>query len=674
LKREQILRAIGWTLVCAPAVYQLALLATAIAGRLTYPYDLEWMEGGLLHHAQRLQHGHGIYQAPSVDFIPYLYTPLYPAILAVLGKVFGLGYTLGRTLSVLSLLAIAPIAAASLAAPRHRHVSRGPAWAGVVLALGLFAAAYPYVEGWYDLVRADTLFLLLVTAGIAGAATWNNDAKIAVAAVLLVLAFFAKQTGIVYVAFGAVIVAIRSPRRAATYLIVATVLGIGICVAANLATGGWFWIYAQKIHRLHDFSKHRFWQSFGFILWHFRALTIVVGVTFVTVVVTWAKTGGRELPRQAKPFLLWASAFAVSTIVGALGWGTEFARFNAYIPAFLHGALAAGAAIPALAACAGILCGARRHNALVTHGTAGVAALALAITCWSARWDVKQFVPTDADRAAGDKLIARLRAIDGDVWVPHHPWYAELAGKKAYVHRMGVTDVTRRQTRIIAGLDEALRDHKFAAIVLETSDLNELGRIVPYYRAALKLPPDERPRVFTGAGASYDPWGCCQTPDTIWLPALPPAPPQGAKVIFDFEGATWGNWTRSGPAWGDGPVEQSLPGQGLVVGATGHRFATSMHGGDVALGRMTSPLFAIDGDKITMMLGGGTDATKLRVELWVDGQVARSTGVPAPGGDTLRLASWDVADLRGKQATLVVVDDSPTGHLDIDDVWIWSHL
>jgi len=672
LKREAVIRAIAWTLVATPALYQLVLLATAIAGRVAYPYDLEWMEGGLLHHAWRLQHHEPLYAAPSVDFIPYLYTPLYPALLALLGKVFGLGYTLGRVISVLSLVAIAPVAAISIASSRHRHVSRAPVWAGLVLAFGLFAAVYPYVEGWYDLVRADTFFLLLVTAGIAAAAVWDTQRKTIALAAIMVAAFFAKQTGIIYVAVAGVIVLIRSPRRAATYVMAATTFGVGLCCIANVATDGWFWIYVQKIHQHHDFNMPRFWHSFGFILWHFRALTIVVGVTLVAVLATWAHGGGKELPRQTKPFLLWTFAFVASTIVGAVGWGTEFARYNAYIPAFLHGALAAGAAIPALVACAGIVWGQRPHNILFANGVAGAAALALALTLVNARWEPSQFVPTAADRAGGDKLIARLAAIDGDVWVPHHSWYAVLAGKTPYTHRMGVTDVTRRQTRQISGLDDALREHKFAAIVLETNDLGELGRIQPYYRPALKLPPDERPRVFTGAGTSYDPWGCCQTPDTIWLPALPAQPPPGAKIEFDFEGPTWGNWQRSGPAWGDGPVEQALPGQGLVLGATGRRFATSMHNGDATTGRMTSPPFLLDGSKLSMMVGGGTDATKLRVELWVEGMLVRVTGVPAPGGDTLRRVEWNISDVRGKQATLVLVDDSPTGHLDIDDVWLWQ--
>jgi hypothetical protein len=158
------------------------------------------------------------------------------------------------------------------------------------------------------------------------------------------------------------------------------------------------------------------------------------------------------------------------------------------------------------------------------------------------------------------------------------------------------------------------------------------------------------------------------------VPTLPPTPPKKAKVVFDFELPTWQGWTKSGGAWGNGPESESQPGQDLVIGATGQRFATSMHGGDAATGRVTSPSFALDGSRLTLKLGGGTDATKLRAELWVDGQIVKSGGPPSLGGDVLRELSWDIGELRGKWGTLVLVDDATTGdgHLTVDDVWLWD--
>lgn len=667
----------AWALLALPALYQLVLMITALVGRVAYPYDLEWMEGGMLHHALRLQTGDGLYHEPSIEFIPYLYTPLYPALLALLGEVFGLTYTLGRVISDLSLLGIAVVACISLCSPRSRHAALLPALVGVVLALGLFAAVYPFVEGWYDIVRADTFFLFLVTAGLVAAFHWsdqgtgiNGHARVAAVGAILAFAFFAKQTGIIYVALGGAIVLVLAWRRLPTYIAAAGVVGLGGSGVMNLTSDGWFWTYIRKIHAAHDFNMDRFWKSYGNILWHFRALTIVVAVTLVVVGYTWLRRPRegcrRELPRQVRPFLLWTATFVVSTVIGAVGWGTEFAHFNAYMPAFLHGALAAGAAIPALAACAGILWAARRHSTLVVHGVAGAAALALALTCWHWRWQPRRFIPTQTDVAAGDRLIKRIKALDGEVWMPSHPWYLALAGKQPHVHRMGIKDVTWRQNRTVVGLDKALETQRFSAIVFDNRDLFlELPKIRQYYRPALELPANERPRVYTGAQI---------VPDSIWLPSRPAKPPEGARVVFDFEMASWAGWTKAGSAWGTGPVTQALPGQGLVFGASGQRFADSMHGGDVATGRLTSPTFPLDGARLTMQVGGGTDATKLRIELWVEGQIVASSGAPSLGGDTLREVSWDISAQRGKFATLVFVDDATTadGHIVVDDVWIWD--
>jgi hypothetical protein len=230
---------------------------------------------------------------------------------------------------------------------------------------------------------------------------------------------------------------------------------------------------------------------------------------------------------------------------------------------------------------------------------------------------------------------------------------------------MGVKDVTTRQTRTVEGLDDALAKHRFSTIVLDDRDLNlELPAIAANYRPALKLPATEQPRVFTGAHV---------VPDSLWIPRSAAVLPKDVKPLFDFESPSWAGWTRSGPAWGDGPEAEALPGQELVLGVTGQRFATSMHGGDAAIGRVTSPAFSLDGIELSMQIGGGTDATKLRVEMWVDGAIVRTASVPGTGGDNLKTVKWPIGDLTGKRATLVLVDDSPTGHLDLDDVWQWAY-
>ncbi len=677
ITRAQVIHGALFLLVALPAFYQIYLLAAAIGHRLAYPYDLEWMEGGLLVHAQRIRDGLGIYGPPSVDFIPYLYTPLYPTLLAL----FGPSYTVGRVLGVLALLGIASVTAASIVSRRHRHPSRLPAWAGVVLALGLFAAAYPVTKAWYDLVRADTCFLYMVTAGIAGLSRWARSSrglrghgKVAAGAVLLALAFFTKQTGIIYVAFGGAIVLVLAWRRAFTYAAVAGAIGLGFVAVFGTATNDWFWIYVSKIHRAHDFNMDRFWGGFARITWQFPIASIAIAVGLAITLATWIVR--RRFPSPAFPLVLWSATYAVSIVVGMLGIGTEWSVENAFMPAFLHGAIAAGAAVPAVAGCVRLLGVSyqERHGARAwlphVHTVAALAVgVALAVSCWRSRWNWRAFVPTAADVTAGDKLVARIRAIDGRVWVPSHPWYAHLAGKTPFVHRMGVKDVTDRKPRPILGIEEAIDSHAFAAIVLDNIDLHddlqpELAtirmKLRRAYHAAVLLPGDERPRGFSGASV---------VPESIWVPSQPPKLAADQTLVFDFEDPAWTGWQKSGGAWGYGPVADLLDEHHVIVaGATGHRFAASMTGGHKATGRVTSPPFTIAGTRLTMLLGGGLDATKLRVELVVADAIAGVAAVPTPGGDQLRPVTIDTTAVLGRKGVLRLIDDSETQHLLVDDV------
>jgi hypothetical protein len=674
---------LAWLALAAPGLYQVGLLAYTIARRVTYPYDLEWMEGGLLHHAQRIADGHGIYGPPSIDFIPYLYTPLYPGLLATAGTAFGIGYPLGRAISILSLLGIAFVAAASLTGPVQRAIAgpagtgavrptdRSVAWVGVALALGLFAATYPWVEGWYDLVRADTFFLCLVTAGIHAAARWarqgsgwEGHGRVAAVAAVLGLAFFAKQTGILYVAGGGVVVLVLAWRRVPTYTAVAGAIGLGGTWLLQRATDGWFWIYIRDIHQAHDFNPDRFWKSFDYILWHFPAMTLAVGAGLAAVLA--CAIVRRTVPIAARPLLLWAPVFALSTLVGAVGWGTEFAHFNAYMPAMLHGALAAGAALPAIAACARALAPRAEHPRPWWLAPVVLVAAGLGAQLVIARWSPRELIPTAADRAAGAALVRRIAAVDGEVWVPSHPWYGHLAGKRMYVHRMGVKDVTVRKPRPIEGLDAAIASHHFAALFLDNRDLHsELPAIARHYRADEGLARGEKPHLYTGARV---------VPDTVWVPAVKAPLPAGARVLFDFEGASFDGWQRQGGAWGSRPEPRELTGQGQVRRFGGRYFATSIHGGDKATGTLISPELVIDGSRITLRLGGGTDHTHLRAELRLGDGVALVAAAPAPPSETFSLVEWDVSGLRGKTARIALVDTATGswGHLNVDEIWIWD--
>ncbi|MBI4509211.1 MAG: hypothetical protein HY698_06220 [Deltaproteobacteria bacterium] len=519
--RARILKA-TWLLLAVPGLVHLALMVVAIAQRFFYPYDLEWMEGGLLTHALRLSRGEPIYAPPSVEFISYLYTPLYPALLAALGKVTEIGYVLGRAVSVLSLMVTCVILVASVVgtAPREHRTERGAAITGAACGLGFFAATYPWVDGWYDLVRADMLFLALGISGLAMLRAATGRAGVALAGLFLGLSFFAKQTGVPLVLAGGLALLVMNWRVLPIFAVVTGAIGGGGTLLLNRVTGGWFWTYVFAYHQQHDTNRDRFFLSFKNILLHFPAMTFVIALTLVVALVSGAVS--RSLPSAAKTFLFWTWMFACGVLIGAVGWATQWAHFNAYIPAMALGALAAGHAIPALVSLF------RDKWPRIGMAVALACGATLAFQLAWVRWDPRPLIPTAKDRTAGDKLIARLRAIDGDVFFPFHPFYPHLAGKRTFAHRMGILDVTYlpppssnkrplpEAARKVAGLAEALRSQRFAAIVLDDrAQLYELPGLTEAYRQVDTLGWDESPRVVSGARTM---------PRTIWQPKSRSAP------------------------------------------------------------------------------------------------------------------------------------------------------
>ena len=144
-------------------------------------------------------------------------------------------------------------------------------------------------------------------------------------------------------------------------------------------------------------------------------------------------------------------------------------------------------------------------------------------------------------------------------------------------------------------------------------------------------------------------------------------------VLADFEGKDYGGWTATGTAFGTGPAQGTLPGQMAVTGYAGHGLANSYHGGDGAVGTLTSPAFQIQRRYVTFLIGGGGFEGKTCLTLLVDGRVRRmALGPNADPGGSERLSpkTWDVGDLAGKSVQIQIVDAATGGwgHVSVDDI------
>jgi len=174
-------------------------------------------------------------------------------------------------------------------------------------------------------------------------------------------------------------------------------------------------------------------------------------------------------------------------VASALGAGTEWSYDNALIPGVYFVALAVGTAAATLETrrpvraplllAAAIACAPGGLLAVAAR-LAPRAALALPLG-----YDLRGFLPSRADRARGDALVARLATAAGDVFVPDHSFYPHLAGKPTRLHAMNLADLQGAGMRAPRDLVEEVRRKQFSLVVVDL-EVPEDGPDDPAARAA----------------------------------------------------------------------------------------------------------------------------------------------------------------------------------------------
>jgi hypothetical protein len=340
-----------------------------------------------------------------------------------------------------------------------------PAFA--LASVAIVCAAFAPMGAWYDLARVDSLFLGLTAAGvIAGWWLRRSRVGVATAGVLLVAAFFTKQTAAPFVVALGVALLIAQRSALPAYLGGLMLLAVPAFWWAHRSSHGWFWTYAFGLHQRHAFNPG------AAFLWTPARLMLLLGPGLALLV--WA------LGRRRSPGLVYAAGMgAAGAAAACLGAGTEWSYHNALIPGLFFGALAIGVG-------AGAISSERQGRwpellvplalaASIACAPGGLVAASARLLPDGVRtelqvpqgYDPRPYVPSAADRAAGDHLIARLRVTPGEVFVPYHSFYPHLAGKSTYLHAMNLADLERAGLGPPRDLVEAIRGRAFALVVLD---------------------------------------------------------------------------------------------------------------------------------------------------------------------------------------------------------------
>lgn len=474
--------------VLGPAAY-FAIVTYIIVGRIAYPFQLEWMEGGSLQHVLRLQDGLPLYVRPSLEFTPYLYPPFYYYVSLGLAGLTGL--TWFWPLRLTSVLASIGCTASVLLIVR-RHT--GSVYWGL-LSAGLFVATFRLGGAWFDIARVDMLFVALLLA--AQVIILSRPRGEAWAGLLLGLAFYCKQTTATVAIPLLAAVSWRRGAKAGLRAALVCALVVALTTAVeDWRSGGWYSYYIFDLPGKHGLDKPFLdhlrlrWQK----VFHPLAVATAFGILHATF--------GRRAAWKGDTGL--TAVFVLGMLGLAIGAGLNRGSYdNVNVPAFAALAIVFGIA------------GCWLERQAVAPGTQ----LALWLTC-AVQFVVLGFepraqIPKPEDLAAGKDLVRRLGEAPLDVLIPSHAYLAKAAGKRSYAHQIALQEIQgayspdgfQPDPELAQVLRQDLAKRRFSLIVLDDKH--------PFWCPVFKLYRPQ-PLPYAHAETFFPVTGKHTRPETLW--------------------------------------------------------------------------------------------------------------------------------------------------------------
>lgn len=486
-----------------------AMYFVAAIPRVLYPYDLDFLEDSMLMHALRFAQDRPVYFKPGAEFTAHIYMPLYAWLGGLLFRLVGPGFVPLRLLSL-----AATLATAGLLFYIARRES-GRLWLGLVCA-GLYLGGYRLSGFWYELARVDSLYVALAMLGAAlgiygcrSRPDRSQQTRQVLTAAVLALAFFTKQTGLAFAAGVAAYLFLTLGKQGAIFLGAFIAMTVAPLIVFHAQTGGWFSFYVFGGAAGDPVETGRVFNYLGFELFGTMAGLSVMAVAAAVLA---ARRAGRGAIRE-QPWLMMMATAAVVSGVGRSSVGGNLNNlmigyaFLCLAPALLWKEMNREDARPALFAPPALFRGSRLIPAFII--------LQFALGAYNPL----RYIPTPEMRQSGDRLVARIAAIDGEVLVMMHPYYALLAGKEPAAQAVLIWHAHVRQAQPLPQDFVARIESQYYAAIISDETLFETDPeirelVAAYYTPTGILETNESPPTLAGMFAR---------PTVIYTPKAQPA-------------------------------------------------------------------------------------------------------------------------------------------------------
>ncbi len=428
---NSIARLLNYALIAALGLYFVIYILHAYQ-YITYPYQLDYVEGYLLDFANKIAHGETIYNNISnYPFIPGLYPPIYMLICAPFVKIFGLSFMIGRTISVVSALMTAFLIYKIVALKAEKRIS-------FVAALLFFSS--PYVFHMTTLFRVDALGLLFCLIGVWFILRYENTKAIFLSIPFFLLAVFTKQSFLVAPAVSLIYLFFKNKRLAIKIAVIFAISVLIIFLIINYITNGQFYIHMVPYQGLSPIL-HLIIQRYGnFIQDH----AIIFGLSLILVIHTTIK---RQWWIFSLYFLLAAlAALTVGRIGGNINYFLELIAVCCIVSAFVLKSvqfhIRKGTLLGAFVLCLFLM-----QLALFSHGP---------------------FEPLADKLKADQKVSSMIEATQGDI-LTEDAGLALLNGKELWIEWALGTQLNKLGLWDQSTFVSDLQNKHFALIVLENN-------------------------------------------------------------------------------------------------------------------------------------------------------------------------------------------------------------
>lgn len=458
------------------AFSSLVIYFWVVISRVQYPYELEWIEGGMAEQVQRLLRGESMYVAPGIDYVPFLYPPLYFYLSAFAARLLGGFFLPLRVVSIISsLVSFAAIFLIVRAETKNNWVA--------FLSTGLFAASYRVTGAWLDIGRVDSLFLaILLVMVYLLVKSRNSITATLLPGMLAAAAFLTKQTALIVLVPIVAYLFWHNWRGGLLFIVVgASIVGITTLLMDN-ATSGWYSYYVFDL-----LSQQAQWLPLEFISYWKDDLLVHLPFA-VLAVLFFLATRVKQSPHS---FFMWLSIFT-----GALAC-SFFSRVkiggydNVLLPIYAIVSIVFGMGVFEIPRYFKQIDGEDRK------GLANWIQIACLLQLAILFYNPFAQIPSKADLEAGNELVEMISNLEGEVYLPDHGYLLTLAGRKTYAHHSAIWDVLRTN-RTTPGkvlleeeLEQAISQQVFDIIILDVGGNYCCREIAEFYIKTGELFQDE---------------------------------------------------------------------------------------------------------------------------------------------------------------------------------------